>query len=152
MKRWITLPSVILALVLFGCVACAKTTALPLSKVVSEDQSKISEREKATGDSLAEDINHSEDSRPLAVVEQQANEMNESSAIIPKSNNINTDTPKQQTLNESNGGITIITKSDNVYTDAQKIQTLNELTGEIDKLIESLKSLEDVQYLELTFD
>ncbi|EGW39058.1 hypothetical protein [Desulfosporosinus sp. OT] len=113
MKKWIFLISVTLALSIFGSVACAKNTTIPVSKVISEDQRKSAETKKASGEILTEQTNTSEGSTTPAVGELQANETDEGISIITKSDNVNSNAPNQETINETDGGITIIMKSDN---------------------------------------
>jgi len=98
MKKRITLVSVILALTLFGCIACAKTSIVPLEKETIEDQMKSSDT-----------MSPSEG--------EKSNETNVN--VITKSDNIYTDAQKLGTLNELTGEIDKLIESINNLEDAQ---------------------------------
>jgi|GEM_PF-2671996 len=125
MKKGMVRISIVVALVIFSCVACAKSAADLPAKQAAEDQMSSSEKTESSGEIKSGEIITSEE--PASAWTQQS-------------------------ASGTNSGVTVISKSENVYTDAQKQQTLKELTGEIDKLIESINNLEEAQDSELTFD
>ena len=99
MKKRITLFSVILALTLFGCIACAKTTNVPLEKEPTEDPMKSSDTMSASeGEKLGNETNVN---------------------VITKSDNVYTDEQKLETLNELTGEIDKLIESINNLEDAQ---------------------------------
>ena len=112
MKKRIALFSVILALSLFGCVACSENTIVPLS---AKDQMKSSEAMKA---------NTIEGSASPAEGEQPGDETNVN--IITKSDNIYTDAQKLETLNELTGEIEKLIESINNLEDAQDSELIFE--------------------------
>ena len=99
MKKRIILFSLILMLTLLGCIACVKTTHVPLEKEAIEDQMKSSDTMSPNeGEKIGNKVNVN---------------------VITKSDNIYTDAQKLETLNELTGEIDKLIDSINNLEDAQ---------------------------------
>ncbi|XCH79126.1 MAG: hypothetical protein WHF31_00150 [Candidatus Dehalobacter alkaniphilus] len=111
MKKSMIALSMVIALVIFSCTACAQSSSDLPAKQTAESQGVNSDK---TGTTASQTTS--------AATEQSAGGTDSGVTVITKSDNVYTDAQKQQTLNELTGEIDKLIESINNLDEAQDSQ------------------------------